>query len=82
MNWQEEYQKWVANDKLDSTLRKQLTNMEANEKELEDSFYRNMEFGTAGMRGVLGAGTNRMNIYTIRKASRFGAICGGERGRG
>lgn len=69
MNWQEEYQKWVANDKLDSTLRKQLTNMEANEKELEDSFYRNMEFGTAGMRGVLGAGTNRMNIYTIRKAS-------------
>ncbi|CCQ22012.1 Phosphoglucomutase [Listeria monocytogenes N53-1] len=69
MNWQEEYQKWVANDKLDSTLRKQLTNMETNEKELEDSFYRNMEFGTAGMRGVLGAGTNRMNIYTIRKAS-------------
>ncbi|EAG9428006.1 phospho-sugar mutase [Listeria monocytogenes] len=69
MNWQEEYQKWVANDKLDSALRKQLTNMEANEKELEDSFYRNMEFGTAGMRGVLGVGTNRMNIYTIRKAS-------------
>ncbi|ELY8695957.1 phospho-sugar mutase [Listeria monocytogenes] len=69
MNWQEEYQKWVANDKLDSALRKQLTNMEANEKELEDSFYCNMEFGTAGMRGVLGVGTNRMNIYTIRKAS-------------
>ncbi|EHP2985884.1 TPA: phospho-sugar mutase [Listeria monocytogenes] len=69
MNWQEEYQKWVANDKLDSALRKQLTNMEADEKELEDSFYRNMEFGTAGMRGVLGVGTNRMNIYTIRKAS-------------
>ncbi|MDF09720.1 phospho-sugar mutase [Listeria monocytogenes] len=69
MNWQEEYQKWVANDKLDSALRKQLTNMEADEKELEDSFYRNMEFGTAGMRGVLGVGTDRMNIYTIRKAS-------------
>ncbi|WP_099222673.1 phospho-sugar mutase [Listeria costaricensis] len=69
MNWQEEYQKWMDNEKLDAELRTQLTNIAQDEKLLEDSFYQNMAFGTAGMRGVLGAGTNRMNIYTIRKAT-------------
>ncbi|WP_239255278.1 phospho-sugar mutase [Listeria ilorinensis] len=69
MNWQEEYQKWIDNEKLDSELRTQLINIAQDEKLLEDSFYQNMAFGTAGMRGVLGAGTNRMNIYTIRKAT-------------
>ncbi|MBC1539323.1 phospho-sugar mutase [Listeria seeligeri] len=69
MNWQEEYQKWIKNEALDNSLKAQLNKIASNETELEDSFYRNMEFGTAGMRGVLGAGTNRMNIYTIRKAS-------------
>lgn len=69
MNWREEYQKWSNNKVLDDSLKNQLNNIASDEKELEDSFYRNMEFGTAGMRGVLGAGTNRMNIYTIRKAS-------------
>ncbi|MBC1429002.1 phospho-sugar mutase [Listeria seeligeri] len=69
MNWQEEYQKWIKNEALDNSLKTQLNKIASNETELEDSFYRNMEFGTAGMRGVLGAGTNRMNIYTIRKAS-------------
>lgn len=69
MNWQEEYQKWIKNEALDNSLKAQLNKIASNQTELEDSFYRNMEFGTAGMRGVLGAGTNRMNIYTIRKAS-------------
>ncbi|MBC2247102.1 phospho-sugar mutase [Listeria seeligeri] len=69
MNWQEEYQKWIKNEALDNSLKAQLNKIASDETELEDSFYRNMEFGTAGMRGVLGAGTNRMNIYTIRKAS-------------
>ncbi|AHI56899.1 phospho-sugar mutase [Listeria ivanovii] len=69
MNWQKEYQKWTANETLDASLKAQLAEIVSDEKALEDSFYRNMEFGTAGMRGVLGAGTNRMNIYTIRKAS-------------
>lgn len=69
MNWQEEFQKWTKNEALDDSLKAQLNKIASNETELEDSFYRNMEFGTAGMRGVLGAGTNRMNIYTIRKAS-------------
>ncbi|MBC1521802.1 phospho-sugar mutase [Listeria aquatica] len=69
MNWQVEYQKWLDNSDLDEKLRKELDEEAQNEKVLEDSFYRDMEFGTAGMRGVLGPGTNRMNIYTIRKAS-------------
>lgn len=68
MKWREEYEKWLANDALETSLKETL-HAEKDEKVLEDSFYRNMEFGTAGMRGVLGAGTNRMNIYTIRKAS-------------
>ncbi|WP_088840721.1 phospho-sugar mutase [Listeria sp. ILCC797] len=69
MNWNTEYEKWLNNAQLDADLRKQLDGLSGDEKTLEDSFYKNMEFGTAGMRGVLGAGTNRMNIYTIRKAS-------------
>ncbi|SQC62470.1 Phosphoglucomutase [Listeria fleischmannii subsp. fleischmannii] len=69
MNWNVEYEKWLNNGQLDADLRGQLEVLQGDEKTLEDSFYKNMEFGTAGMRGVLGAGTNRMNIYTIRKAS-------------
>lgn len=69
MNWNVEYEKWLNNGQLDADLRGQLEALQGDEKTLEDSFYKNMEFGTAGMRGVLGAGTNRMNIYTIRKAS-------------
>ncbi|MBC1482576.1 phospho-sugar mutase [Listeria sp. FSL L7-1509] len=69
MNWQNEYQNWTKNKMLDESLKAQLDKIATDEKELEDSFYRDMEFGTAGMRGVLGAGINRMNIYTIRKAS-------------
>ncbi|EUJ32549.1 phospho-sugar mutase [Listeria cornellensis] len=68
MQWRDEYEKWLANDVLEASLKAKL-HVEKDEKVLEDSFYRDMEFGTAGMRGVLGAGTNRMNIYTIRKAS-------------
>ncbi|KGL42252.1 phosphoglucomutase [Listeria newyorkensis] len=68
MQWRDEYEKWLANEALEAGLKEAL-HAEKDEKVLEDSFYRNMEFGTAGMRGVLGAGTNRMNIYTIRKAS-------------
>ncbi|WP_163654933.1 phospho-sugar mutase [Listeria sp. PSOL-1] len=69
MNWQEEYEKWLQYHNLLPELKDQLKQLKDNSSALEDSFYRNMEFGTAGMRGVLGPGTNRMNIYTIRKAS-------------
>ena len=67
MNVELEYQKWLKNKNLDANLRLQLEAMD--EKQKEDAFYTDLEFGTAGMRGVIGAGTNRMNIYTIRKAN-------------
>jgi len=67
MNIELEYQKWISNENLDAALRVQLEAM--NDKEKEDAFYTDLEFGTAGMRGVIGPGTNRMNIYTIRKAN-------------
>lgn len=60
--------RWKEYDKLDSCLKEELNNM--NDEQLNDAFYKNIEFGTAGMRGVLGAGTNRINIYTIRKATK------------
>ena len=61
------YQHWLNFEGLDADLKKELEGM--NEFEKNDAFYTNVEFGTAGMRGVLGAGTNRLNIYTIRKAN-------------
>src|SRR5699024_4460651 len=67
MNWKNTYEKWLNFPHLDETLKQELLLMSDTEK--EDAFYRNLAFGTAGMRGVLGAGTNRMNIYTIRKAN-------------
>lgn len=67
MHWQHAYQKWKHFDKLDKELKQQLDNMD--EKALEDAFYKPLTFGTGGMRGELGPGTNRMNIYTVRKAA-------------
>ena len=67
MSYEQEYQFWLNQENLDPSLRAQLESM--NETEKEDAFYRNLEFGTAGMRGIIGAGTNRMNIYTLRKAN-------------
>jgi len=69
MTWQTNYQKWKRFTELDSELHKQLTEIENDEKQLEDCFYKDLEFGTGGMRGELGPGTNRMNIYTIRKTA-------------
>ena len=63
----EQYNHWMKQDNLESYLKEQLETM--NEVEKEDAFYRNLEFGTGGMRGVVGPGTNRMNVYTIRKAN-------------
>jgi len=63
--WQEEYRKWLAFPDLDPDLKAELEAM--NEEERKDAFYRNLEFGTAGMRGIMGPGINRMNIYQIRK---------------
>ncbi|MGJ7035730.1 phospho-sugar mutase [Anoxybacillus eryuanensis] len=69
MSWKEKNEKWLSYPHLDEQLKQQLLSMQADEKLLEDSFYKNLEFGTGGMRGEIGPGTNRMNIYTIRKAS-------------
>ncbi|WP_163539747.1 phospho-sugar mutase [Gracilibacillus sp. YIM 98692] len=68
MSWKEKYQKWISFTELDKDLQEQLEKLEDNETELEDAFYKDLAFGTGGMRGVLGPGTNRMNIYTVRKA--------------
>ena len=64
-----EYERWVKNAVEDSDLVKELKDIANDEKKIEDAFYRNLEFGTGGLRGVLGVGTNRMNIYVVRKAS-------------
>ncbi|SHM64244.1 phospho-sugar mutase [Gracilibacillus kekensis] len=68
MSWQDTLKKWTSFTALDEKLLKQLNELTKNEKDLEDSFYKNLTFGTGGMRGMLGPGTNRMNIYTVRKA--------------
>ena len=67
MTFQENYQKWVDFADLPDYLRQDLENMD--EKTKEDAFYTNLEFGTAGMRGLIGAGTNRINIYVVRQAT-------------
>ena len=67
MTYQENYQKWVDFADLPDYLRQDLENMD--EKAKEDAFYTNLEFGTAGMRGLIGAGTNRINIYVVRQAT-------------
>ena len=64
---QERYEKWVNHPNLDARYKDVLENM--NEEEKNDAFYTSIEFGTAGMRGLLGPGTNRINIHTIRKAT-------------
>ncbi|WP_340002296.1 phospho-sugar mutase [Oceanobacillus sp. FSL K6-0127] len=69
MAWQANYTKWQAFTELDKELGLQLKKIESDEKQLEDCFYKHLEFGTGGMRGELGPGTNRMNIYTIRKTA-------------
>ncbi len=63
----ENYERWMSNPNLDASLRKEMESMD--EEAINDAFYTNIEFGTAGMRGVMGAGTNRINIHTIRKAT-------------
>lgn len=67
MTYQETYAKWLACDQLPDYLRQELENMD--DKTKEDAFYTNLEFGTAGMRGYIGAGTNRINIFVVRQAT-------------
>ena len=69
MDFREEYKAWLEDDFFDAATREELGGISGNPAEIEDRFYKNLEFGTGGMRGVVGAGTNRMNIYTVRKAT-------------
>ena len=64
-----EYEVWKKKVTEDADLTAELTDMEGKEDRITDAFYQNLAFGTGGLRGVIGAGTNRMNIYTVGKAS-------------
>ena len=67
MDIRKEYERWLANATEDADVVAELNTMD--DAKIEDAFYRNLAFGTGGLRGVIGAGTNRMNIYTVAKAS-------------
>lgn len=69
MNYKDTYQDWLQNPYFDEATKEELRAIADDEKEIEDRFYRQLEFGTGGLRGVIGAGTNRMNIYTVRQAT-------------
>ncbi len=69
MSYMDEFNFWLNDDYFDQATKDELLAIRDNEGEIEDRFYKELEFGTGGLRGVIGAGTNRMNIYTVRKAS-------------
>lgn len=69
MSYKEKYQEWINSPIIDEETKNKLKKFSNNEKEIEDSFYKELEFGTAGLRGILGVGTNRMNKYTVGKAT-------------
>ncbi|MDO4599137.1 MAG: phospho-sugar mutase [[Ruminococcus] gnavus] len=69
MGYKETYQEWLTNPYFDADTKAELERIAADENEIKERFYTDLEFGTAGLRGIIGAGTNRMNIYTVRKAT-------------
>lgn len=83
MGYLETYEKWLSDDYFDEGTKAELRAIEGNDAEIQDRFYRQLEFGTGGLRGVIGAGTNRMNIYTVRQATQglanYILACGGEK---
>ena len=69
MDYMKAYEYWLNDPYFDAQTKKELEGIRGNEKEIEDRFYKDLEFGTGGLRGVIGAGSNRMNVYTVRRAS-------------
>ncbi|MEG0180810.1 MAG: phospho-sugar mutase [Romboutsia sp.] len=69
MDYKKEYETWIDSSYFDEDARRELLNIKEDEKEIQERFYKNLEFGTGGLRGILGAGTNRVNLYTIRRAT-------------
>lgn len=69
MDYQKAYQQWMTDSYFDESIKEELKTIANDENEIKERFYKNLEFGTAGLRGIIGAGTNRLNIYTVRKAT-------------
>ena len=69
MGYMDEYKFWLESDCFDEKTKEELRSIADDDKEIQDRFYKNLKFGTGGMRGIMGAGTNRMNIYTVTKAT-------------
>ena len=69
MNYQETYQEWLNNPYFDEATKEELKNIQDDDNEIKERFYADLAFGTAGLRGIIGAGINRMNIYVVRKAT-------------
>ena len=69
MNYREQYQEWLTNPYFDDKTKAELQEIANDENEIKERFYKELEFGTAGLRGIIGAGLNRLNIYTVRKAT-------------
>jgi len=69
MDYKEVYEQWIANPYFDEATKEELKNIAEDENEIKERFYMDLEFGTAGLRGIIGAGTNRMNIYVVRRAT-------------
>ena len=69
MEYMKSYEEWINNPYFDEETKKELLNIQNDEKEIQERFYKNLEFGTGGLRGVIGAGTNRINKYTVRRAT-------------
>lgn len=85
MNYNELYEEWLSNPYFDGETKKELESIRDDEDEIKERFYQELEFGTAGLRGIIGAGVNRMNIYTVRKATQglanyINKVGGGEKG--
>ena len=69
MSYMEQYRYWCEDEYFDDATKAELKALEGNDDEIKERFYKDLEFGTGGLRGVIGAGTNRMNIYTVRRAT-------------
>ncbi|MCC0734295.1 phospho-sugar mutase [Clostridioides sp. ZZV14-6009] len=69
MDYKNNYEMWLNSPYFDEQTKEELLNIKDDEKEIQDRFYKNLEFGTGGLRGIIGAGTNRINIYTVRRAT-------------
>ena len=84
--YMDEYKAWLNYGELEEELLSELESIKGNEKEIEERFYKELEFGTAGLRGIIGAGTNRMNKYVVRRATagfaKYLLTCDGAKERG